>query len=183
MDGEVYCENDYHKLFSPRCDFCAEPIRHNGILALGKRFHRDCCLRCAACSKILKEDNYISVNDKAYCKSDWKKLFAPRCETCKRPVSQALTGDSVIALGKEYHPECFFCKECQLILDPRSYYEVDNQPYCYEHYHNKTCTDCLKSKSERAAQHKKILPKANSTITRRSLTPIDFFRPKSSNSY
>lgn len=144
------------------------------------------------------------MKDKPYCRSDWKKLFAPRCDTCKRPISQALTGDHVMALDKEYHPECFICKvshnnfdrstappkssilflikkDCQLILDPRSYYEVDNQPFCYEHYHNKTCTDCLKAKHEKISHSRKVVPRANSTITRRSMTPIDFFlRPKSS---
>lgn len=185
VDGQVYCENDYHKKFSPKCDFCFEPIRHRGLRALGKQFHADCCLRCAACSKILKEDNYIQVADKAYCKSDWKKLFAPKCANldCRRPVSQSLTGESVIALGREFHPTCFVCIECNLILDERSFYEVDNEPYCYQHYHDKTCGDCLKARKEKIEQAKKIMnnPRANSTLSRRSMTPIDlFFRSKSS---
>jgi len=27
-DGQVYCEEDFHQLFSPRCAQCDEPIRH-----------------------------------------------------------------------------------------------------------------------------------------------------------
>jgi paxillin len=181
-EGEVYCEDDYHNIFSPRCAFCDDPIRHDGLIALGKKWHRDCCLRCGACNKVLKEDNYIQVADKAYCRSDWRQLFAPKCWTCKNPVSQVLTGDSVVALGRDYHPECFMCKDCNGGLDERSFYEWEGEPYCYEHYHLRTCNDCAKVREEKKKNAKKILgdPKNTRKSSSRSMSPMSFlFRSKS----
>jgi len=154
-------------------------------LALGQKWHRDCCLRCATCKKILKEDNYIAEKDKAYCKADWVKQFAPKCHDCGKGVGQVLTGEAVIALGREYHPHCFYCKDCNLLLDERTYYEVDNEPYCQEHYHNKTCVDCLKAKQERLKAHKKVVKsgaeRSKSALSRRSMSPLGLLdRPQSS---
>ncbi|XP_021948952.1 LIM and senescent cell antigen-like-containing domain protein 2 isoform X2 [Folsomia candida] len=184
-NGNLYCEEDFHKVFSPKCAECNEPIRHDGILALGKKWHRDCCLRCATCKRILREDNYISEMDKAYCKSDWVKQFAPKCHDCGKGVGQVLTGDAVIALGRQYHPHCFYCKDCNLLLDERTYYSVDEEPYCQEHFHNRTCVDCLKSKEERKKALKKVVrtgqERTHSALSRRSMSPISAaFRSKSS---
>ncbi|CAL8123697.1 unnamed protein product [Orchesella dallaii] len=114
-NGVVYCEEDYHKLFSPKCDRCLEPIRHDGLLALGKKWHRDCCLRCEICDKILREDNYFTEDNKAYCRVDWIKNFAPRCYDCKRPIAEVLKGTAVYALGRQYHPVCFVCQDCNKV--------------------------------------------------------------------
>jgi len=56
------------------------------------------------------EDNCVQVNNKNYCRVDWKKLFAPKCHMCSRPIGQALTGEAVIQLGRDYHPGCFVCR-------------------------------------------------------------------------
>jgi len=179
-EGYVYCEKDYHKLYSPPCAGCNEPIYPEGLVAFGKKWHKDCCPRCVECNAILMEDNCVQVKNKNYCRVDWKKLFAPKCHTCSRPIGQALTGESVIQLGRDYHPGCFICRDCHLRLDERSFYEVKGEPYCYQHYHNRTCTDCHKAKGKMEMQHKKILAHKTSSVKSRSMSPINLFlRPKS----
>lgn len=78
-------------------------------MALGKKWHKDCCLRCEICDKILREDNYYTENNKAYCRLDWIKNFAPKCYDCKRPIGEVLKGTAIYALGRQYHPVCFVC--------------------------------------------------------------------------
>ena len=43
---------------------------------------------------------------KAYCEDDYFNMFAPKCGGCKAPIM----GESVNALGKEWHAGCFVCK-------------------------------------------------------------------------
>lgn len=45
------------------------------------------------------------------------------------------------AMGKTWHVECFRCSICQTPL-PESYYVVDDQPYCKDHYYETTAHKC-----------------------------------------
>lgn len=86
----------------------------------------------------------------------------------------------------------FTLKDCNKILDGETYYPVEGEPFCQEHYHNRTCVDCLKSRSERIHQHEKILKsgqeRVKSSMSRRSISPLSVMfgshslnrRPKSS---
>lgn len=160
-------------------------------------FFVDCCLRCQICDKILREDNYYVEDNKAYCRLDWIKHFAPKCYDCHRPVGEVLKQTEVCTLGgRVYHPVCFVCFDCNKILDARTFYPVEvngiMEPFCQEHYHNRTCVDCLKSRSERVRQHEKILKsgqeRMKSSMSRRSISPFSVMfggnsltrRPKSS---
>jgi hypothetical protein len=45
------------------------------------------------------------------------------------------------AMSKAWHVECFRCCVCQTAL-PESYYAVDDQPYCMDHYYETTAHRC-----------------------------------------
>jgi len=47
------------------------------------------------------------------------------------------------AMGKVWHVECFRCATCQQFL-PKSYYRLEGQPYCKEHFYEKTAHKCQK---------------------------------------
>uniref|UniRef100_A0A0N4Z9G2 LIM domain-containing protein n=1 Tax=Parastrongyloides trichosuri TaxID=131310 RepID=A0A0N4Z9G2_PARTI len=61
--GLIYCSEDYHDLYSPKCSKCSKPIISNNeitelirITALNKDFHVD-CYTCEGCGVNLKNDN------------------------------------------------------------------------------------------------------------------------------
>lgn len=42
----------------------------------------------------------------AYCKNDFYRMYAPRCQGCKETIKNKF----ITALGTHWHPECFICK-------------------------------------------------------------------------
>ena len=48
------------------------------------------------------------------------RKFAPRCHGCGQPIGPKVGESSatrLTALDKDWHPECFKCKDCGLILN------------------------------------------------------------------
>lgn len=43
---------------------------------------------------------------KPYCKADFEKLFAAKCESCKNPIMD----NTIVALNAKWHADCFKCK-------------------------------------------------------------------------
>lgn len=50
MDNELYCENDYHKKFSPTCGGCNNLIIDEYVEVLGLQYHKG-CFACHSCKK------------------------------------------------------------------------------------------------------------------------------------
>lgn len=53
---------------------------------------------------------FFEREGKPYCKADFEKLFAAKCEGCKNPISE----NAVIALEAKWHKDCFKCKVTSL---------------------------------------------------------------------
>jgi hypothetical protein len=86
-NGKPYCEDDYHKLFSPKCAGCHLPITDgNQITAMGKPWHPQ-CFKCTQCAVPLGPNNFYEKNGKPYCENDYNKLFAPKCAGCNTPIT------------------------------------------------------------------------------------------------
>ncbi len=50
MENELYCENDYHKKFSPSCGGCQQTIFDEYIEVMGLNYHKNCFV-CRGCKK------------------------------------------------------------------------------------------------------------------------------------
>jgi LIM domain len=62
-NNKIFCEKDYHRLFSPQCAYCKEPIKESAIEALGMHFHSDHFF-CSQCGKTFDQnDMFLQV----YC--------------------------------------------------------------------------------------------------------------------
>uniref|UniRef100_F1L2M9 Paxillin 1 n=1 Tax=Ascaris suum TaxID=6253 RepID=F1L2M9_ASCSU len=145
--GKAYCENDYHDIFSPRCAYCNGPIKDRCVTALGKTFHAEHFV-CAECGREFGDEGFHEKDGRAYCKSDFFRMFAPRCNGCKNPIKM----NFITALGTHWHPECFVCQECHLPFESGSFYEHFGVPLCETHYHEKRgslCASCNKPISGR----------------------------------
>ncbi|KAM9606777.1 leupaxin isoform 3-T3 [Morphnus guianensis] len=125
--GQAYCEEDYHQAFSPRCAYCAGPIREVSppslpchpppppaaspccflqkvLTALDQTWHPEHFF-CAHCGKVFGDDGFHERSGKPYCHQDFLAMFAPKCQGCDRPV----TDNYLSALQGVWHPECFVC--------------------------------------------------------------------------
>ena len=118
-DGHPYCETHYHELFSPRCAYCNGVVLDRCITALGRTWHPRCFF-CAHCGKSFEGGGFMEKDGKPYCEADYFAMFAPKCGKC----DQAIMGDCVTAMGKQWHPECFVCTGCNEGFSGGSFFEV-----------------------------------------------------------
>lgn len=94
-----------------------------------------------------------------YCKTDYLRLFAPRCRRCSNPVR----GRFITALGAAWDPECFVCQvwscgsqaaqhsaawdlqDCSRPFASGSFFELNGIPLCEQHIHERrgsVCAQC-----------------------------------------
>ncbi|KFU90041.1 Leupaxin, partial [Chaetura pelagica] len=102
--GQAYCEEDYHQDFSPRCAYCAGPIREKVLMALDQSWHPEHFF-CTHCGKVFGDEGFHEQGGKPYCRQDFLAMFAPKCQGCQRPVMN----NYLSALQGVWHPECFVC--------------------------------------------------------------------------
>ncbi|NWU72116.1 LPXN protein, partial [Pterocles burchelli] len=135
--GRAYCEEDYHQAFSPRCAYCASPIREKVLTALDQTWHPEHFF-CAHCGKVFGDDGFHERSGKPYCHQDFLAIFAPKCHGCERPV----TDNYLSALRGVWHPECFVCAECMSGFTSGSFFELEGRPYCELHFHQRQGSIC-----------------------------------------
>uniref|UniRef100_H2ZMC5 LIM zinc-binding domain-containing protein n=1 Tax=Ciona savignyi TaxID=51511 RepID=H2ZMC5_CIOSA len=141
-DGKPYCEKDYHKLFSPTCAYCVQPVLGQCVTALNKTWHPEHFF-CAMCSNFFGDEGFHEYEGKPYCRADYYNMFAPKCGGCMKPI----LSNYISALNAQWHPECFVCRECLAPFTNASFFELDGQPYCETHYHHlrgSLCSGCQK---------------------------------------
>ncbi|KAI8991513.1 hypothetical protein BDF20DRAFT_798872, partial [Mycotypha africana] len=165
-DGLPYCALDYHELFSPRCDYCKTPIEEHLISALGKTYHAGHFF-CRECGKPFDEDtNFLEHEGHAYCEKDYFRRFGKRCKGCE----EIITGDFLVALGGDWHKECFVCADCGSTFTSSTFLMRGGKPYCEEHYHQQENTTLrLKKKSSLPS----ISNRSTTKGTLRNLPDID----------
>eukprot|EP00842_Homolaphlyctis_polyrhiza_P005695 jgi/Hompol1/6126/HPOL_001609-RA len=124
--GKAFCEPDYEMLFLAKCTACKKMITDGKIsYAYGRPFHER-HLRCRACKVRIPNGQHFEFNNRIYCREDFLKIAPPpECHRCHRRIQ----GESMQALGKLYHRECFSCTSCRLLFPNKSFYVFDNEPY------------------------------------------------------
>jgi hypothetical protein len=66
----------------------------------------------------------------ALCARDYFKRRDLICHKC----DDALRGSYVKGLGRKYHLEHFTCHICDVPFGDKTYYEHEDEPYCFYHY-------------------------------------------------
>jgi paxillin len=135
--GKAYCEKDYHESFSPRCAYCNGPIKDRCVTAMGKNFHSEHFV-CVECGKPFGPEGYHEKDGQPYCKTDYFRLFAPKCRGCNKPVQARF----LTALNSPWHPECFVCQDCSRPFNGNQFFELAGVPYCEQHYHERRGSVC-----------------------------------------
>lgn len=136
-DGRVYCQKHHDLRCAPRCAQCEEPIRggESFVTAMkGSKFHPRCFV-CASCQQPLAEGGRkrggtyaIGDDGLAYCRRDFKRLFAPRCAACavsmttwvEADLSPNVEGGKPTKLCRRCATEGPFCFSCHAVQTSQS---------------------------------------------------------------
>ncbi|ORX63542.1 hypothetical protein BCR32DRAFT_251535 [Anaeromyces robustus] len=98
-------------------------------------------------TQIFSMDNYISKRKNSAVR---QSLINPKFENTNNVVkcsgcnTEIGNSDYIEALNSVWHTYCFKCKKCGKVLED-TFYEVDNEPYCEQHYvedDNLYCAEC-----------------------------------------
>jgi paxillin len=148
LNGQCVCQRCNSDAHSEKCGHCNQPVAGRVINALGKKWHPEHFI-CTQCTQPFAGGQFFERDGKPYCETDFYDLFAPKCGQC----NQAIRGDCINALGKQWHPEHFACSTCGKDFGNGSFFEHAGMPYCDQHYHNQTgslCGGCNKPITDRA---------------------------------
>jgi len=130
-DGYPYCSDHFYSNAVPNCGSCGKPVRGECTNALNQSWHVDCFV-CQYCRKAFTDGAFFEVQGKPFCKLHYHANAGSVCGGC----SKAITGRSVNAMGKNWHPEHFVCAFCVNPLSGGNYTEKQGKPYCGECFSN-----------------------------------------------
>eukprot|EP01099_Mayorella_cantabrigiensis_P002025 TRINITY_DN1882_c0_g1_i1.p1 TRINITY_DN1882_c0_g1~~TRINITY_DN1882_c0_g1_i1.p1 ORF type:complete len:549 (-),score=84.03 TRINITY_DN1882_c0_g1_i1:111-1757(-) len=152
------------------CPKCGKSVYHNErVVAEGSEYHQG-CFKCENCSKTLRSGEYDSHESHQYfCHACYKQLHSsqalssrpdsvtksanyvggssgmdttsPKCPICGKSV---YFNERIVALGKDYHKDCFKCSACSKVLRAGEYTERGEEAYCQACYGKNFSTTALK---------------------------------------
>ncbi|XP_051793488.1 LIM domain kinase 1-like [Acanthochromis polyacanthus] len=77
-----------------------------------QRFRRGMKGRCCECGCILSHW-YYEREGQLYCKKHYWSRYGEHCHGCKETIA---TGLIMVAGEQKYHPECFTCMSCEMVI-------------------------------------------------------------------
>ncbi|KAH8873014.1 LIM domain-containing protein jub [Schistosoma japonicum] len=118
-----------------KCFACGHIIAETILLAIGNTYHPG-CFRCCICTKCLDGIPFtIDANNLIYCLPDYHLVNGPLCAVCGlviMPDDSSNEVRRVVALGKEFHIDCYRCIDCKRSLgdepDKRCYPLTEPDP-------------------------------------------------------
>lgn len=67
------------------------------------------------------------------------------CRGCKEPIKGKSVSSADGRLTGRFHKQCFVCKTCKELFPTADFYVLQDDPYCFRHYHElngSMCTAC-----------------------------------------
>jgi len=135
-NDKIVCEADYRKQLG-NCQKCGLVVEGRIMKVSGMLFHPD-CFTCSVCQKNMVGIPFSLGEDKQiYCAEDYQKKHAATCSACGEailPKPGESSAPRLRALGKDFHPLCFKCQDCSVVLDSRvpgsECYPLGQVPLC-----------------------------------------------------
>ncbi|KAL6085866.1 hypothetical protein STEG23_021853 [Scotinomys teguina] len=135
--GAHYCVPCYENKFAPRCARCSKTLTQGGVTYRDQPWHRE-CLVCTGCQTPLAGQQFTSRDDDPYCVTCFGELFAPKCSSCKRPITGGSSGEAAGLGGGKYvsfedrhwHHSCFSCARCSTSLVGQGFVPDGDQVLC-----------------------------------------------------
>uniref|UniRef100_A0A7N6A9M5 LIM domain kinase 2 n=1 Tax=Anabas testudineus TaxID=64144 RepID=A0A7N6A9M5_ANATE len=116
-----------------------------------------CPCSCSVCCDHLT-NWYYEKDGKLYCRKHYWEKFGELCHGC----SLLMTGPAMVAGEHKYHPECFVCLRCKVVIEDRDTYALVERSklYCGKCYKQAVLTPMLEKRS-----HDSILDSLPHTVT------------------
>uniref|UniRef100_A0A8C1SN50 LIM domain kinase 1 n=1 Tax=Cyprinus carpio TaxID=7962 RepID=A0A8C1SN50_CYPCA len=88
-------------------------------------------IQCCVCNSVLSQW-YYERDGQFFCKKDYWSRFAEQCHGC----SESITTGLIMVAGKhKFHPECFLCESCGMVIG-------DGDSFTLVDYANLYCGQC-----------------------------------------
>ncbi|KAK2828221.1 hypothetical protein Q5P01_019255 [Channa striata] len=125
-----------------------------------QRFRRGMKGRCCECGCILSRW-YYERDGQLYCKKHYWARYGEHCHGCKDTIS---TGLIMVAGDQKYHPECFTCMSCEMVIGDGDTYTLVERSKLY-------CGTCFCQGVVSAAMSASPLTKSTHMVALMSLPP------------
>lgn len=132
---DIYCEDDYHILFSPKCEKCLLPIKDKYLNVMNKSYHQTCFV-CYKCSSIFENGQYFKQEEDPVCITCYSSQ-AKKCAACGEPILSKVYS----ALDQYWHFECFKCAKCGENFNNESFMSLDGKAY-HQNCNQILCIQC-----------------------------------------
>ncbi|XP_044008228.1 PDZ and LIM domain protein Zasp isoform X22 [Aphidius gifuensis] len=123
----------------PLCASCNAHVRGPFITALGQIWCPEhfVCVN-SQCNRPLQDIGFVQEKGQLYCEYCFERFIAPACNKCNNKIK----GDSLTAIGKHFHPECFSCTYCGKLFGNSPFFLEDGLPYCEADWNELFTTKC-----------------------------------------
>ncbi|KAM9393432.1 LIM domain kinase 2 isoform 1-T2 [Pholidichthys leucotaenia] len=103
------------------------------------------CFQCSVCGDHLT-NWYYEKDGRLYCRKHYWEKFGELCHGC----SLLMTGPAMVAEEHKYHPECFVCLRCKVVIEDRDTYALIERSklYCGKCYKQVVLTPMLEKRSQ-----------------------------------
>ncbi|XP_065199050.1 testin-like [Sycon ciliatum] len=138
-EGQVVCLPCYDDQLAGRCQVCKGKIgagEHQ--LSCDEHHWHEECFKCDTCKVSLDADDFMMNEGKVFCQDCYSDKYGERCGKCDKVIK----GRQVSAMKKNFHPECFTCQDCSLLLTGLKFYKRDFKLYCSGCYDQKFAVAC-----------------------------------------
>ncbi|KAJ8415276.1 hypothetical protein AAFF_G00422560 [Aldrovandia affinis] len=117
------------------------------VKVLQEAWHNS-CFQCSECCDHLT-NWYFEKDGKLYCRSHYWEKFGELCHGC----SLLMTGPAMVAGEYKYHPECFVCLSCKVVIEDRDTYALVERSklYCGKCHKQIVLTPMLEKRSPDSA--------------------------------
>ncbi|KAM3418265.1 hypothetical protein BST61_g4266 [Cercospora zeina] len=121
------------------CRGCGHMIEGKSVKAadgrLTGRWHKACFV-CRTCDAPFLTADFYVINNHPYCEHHYHEQNDSLCHGCNRGIEgqylETTTSTRQGVVDKKYHPCCFTCSQCRVILTD-DYFEINSRVYCERH--------------------------------------------------
>lgn len=142
---------------SCNCAGCGGEIQDTFQMKVLLDTWHNACFQCSVCCDLLT-NWYYEKEGKLYCRKHYWEKFGELCHGC----SLLMTGPTMVAGEHKYHPECFLCLSCKVVIEDRDTYALVERSklYCGKCYKQEVLTPMLEKRS-----HESVLDSLPHTVT------------------
>ncbi|XP_078358160.1 actin-binding LIM protein 3-like isoform X2 [Oculina patagonica] len=147
QNNQYFCPEDFQERFGTKCHVCHQFLEGEGINIGGNAYHERCFV-CATCrnpfppgEKVVSKGNeYVcqQCSAKETSSVDGRGHKLEKCAGCGEDIR---SGQSLLALEKQWHLWCFTCTKCGCLL-AGEYMGRDGKPYCEKDYQAEFGVSC-----------------------------------------